>query len=65
MGHEGLQADMDGEQRYTGQIYEERGRASLAMRGQLTYIGAGQKPGIIGSVGDGGIEGADQGRGLE
>jgi hypothetical protein len=49
----GYQADMDGEQRYTGQIYEERGRGFLAMRGQATFIGPGQKPGIIGSVGDG------------
>jgi hypothetical protein len=31
----GYQADMDGEQRYTGQIYEERGRGFLAMRGHL------------------------------
>ena len=49
----GYQADMDGEQRYTGQIYEERGRGFLAMRGQVTYIGAGQKPGLVGSLGDG------------
>lgn len=48
----GYQADMDGEQRYTGQIYEERARGFLAMRGQFTYIGAGGKPGLAGSLGD-------------
>ena len=49
----GYQADMDGEQQYTGQIYEERGRGFLALRGQYTYIGAGKKPGMVGSLGDG------------
>jgi hypothetical protein len=48
----GYQADMDGEQRYTGQIYEERGRGFLAMRGQFTYIPEGGKPGLVGSLGD-------------
>ena len=48
----GYQADMDGEQRYTGQIYEERGRGFLAMRGQFTYIGDGQKAGVVASLGD-------------
>ena len=41
----GYQADMDGAQQYTGQIYEERGRGFLAMRGQFSYIGEGKKPG--------------------
>jgi Domain of Unknown Function (DUF1080) len=49
----GYQADMDGEEKYTGQIYEERGRGFLALRGQYTYIGESGKPGIVGSVGDG------------
>lgn len=48
----GYQADMDGEQQYTGQIYEERGRGFLALRGQFTYIAPGKKPGMIGSLGD-------------
>ena len=48
----GYQADMDGEEQYTGQIYEERGRGFLALRGQYTYIGGEGKPGIVGSVGD-------------
>ena len=49
----GYQADMDGEQRYTGQIYEERGRGFLAMRGQISYIprrqeaGSGRVPGRL------------------
>lgn len=48
----GYQADMDGEQQYTGQIYEERARGFVAMRGQFTYIGDGKKPGLVGSLGD-------------
>ena len=40
----GYQADMDAQQQYTGQIYEERGRGFLAMRGQFSYIGEGKKP---------------------
>jgi hypothetical protein len=48
----GYQADMDGEQKYTGQIYEERGRGFLAMRGQISYIGDGKKPGVLGSLGN-------------
>lgn len=48
----GYQADMDGEQRYTGQIYEERGRGFLAMRGQFTYIGEGGKPALVSKLGD-------------
>jgi len=48
----GYQADMDGEQRYTGQIYEERGRGFLALRGQFTYVGEDQKPAIVALLGD-------------
>jgi 3-keto-disaccharide hydrolase len=48
----GYQADMDGEQRFTGQFYEERGRGFLAMRGQFTYVGDGGKPGLVASLGD-------------
>jgi Domain of Unknown Function (DUF1080) len=50
----GYQADMDGEQRFTGQIYEERGRGFLALRGQYTYIGEAGKPGLVGSLGGSG-----------
>src|SRR5215472_11026566 len=48
----GYQADIDGEQQYTGQIYEERGRGFLALRGQFTYIAEGKKPGVVGTLGD-------------
>lgn len=48
----GYQADIDGKQQYTGQVYEERGRGFVALRGQIVYIGDGQKPGAIGSTGD-------------
>jgi hypothetical protein len=48
----GYQADIDGEQRFTGQFYEERGRGFLALRGQITYVGEGAKPGLVGSLGD-------------
>ena len=48
----GYQADIDGEQRYTGQIYEERARGFLALRGQFTYIPEGKKPGLMGSLGE-------------
>jgi hypothetical protein len=34
----GYQADIDGAIRYTGQNYEERGRTTLAYRGQITTI---------------------------
>ena len=48
----GYQADIDGEQRYSGQIYEERARGFLALRGQFTYIGDDKKKGLVGSLGD-------------
>src|SRR5712692_7403510 len=48
----GYQADIDGEQRFTGQIYEERGRGFLALRGQFNYVAEGKKPGLVGSLGD-------------
>ena len=37
----GYQADIDAEQQYTGQIYEERGRGFLALRGQAARVEAG------------------------
>lgn len=36
----GYQADIDGQNRYTGQNYEERKRTTLAYRGQKTTIGS-------------------------
>lgn len=49
----GYQADLDFQNTYTGQLYEERGRGFLALRGQSTWIGAGATPRVIGSLGDG------------
>lgn len=49
----GYQADIDAANVYTGQIYEERGRGFLALRGQVTHIGDGETPVIQGSLGDG------------
>ena len=48
----GYQADIDAEQRYTGQIYEERGRGFLALRGQSAQIEPGVKPAVLGALGN-------------
>lgn len=48
----GYQADLDGQNRYTGQNYEERGRGFLAMRGQQARLTQDPKPIIIGSLGN-------------
>ncbi|MEO8026138.1 MAG: DUF1080 domain-containing protein [Bryobacteraceae bacterium] len=48
----GYQADIDAQQRYTGQIYEERGRGFLALRGQFNYVADGKKPASVASLGD-------------
>jgi hypothetical protein len=45
----GYQADIDFANQWTGQLYEERGRAFLALPGQATAT-RGDKPQIIGSV---------------
>ncbi len=49
----GYQADIDAREQFTGQIYEERGRGFLALRGQINYVPDGKRPGNIASVGDG------------
>ena len=48
----GYQADIDGQNRYTGQNYEEKGRLFLALRGQMTHVVGGRKPIILSSFGD-------------
>ena len=48
----GYQADIDGEQRYTGQVYEERGRGFVALRGQFTYVADGKKPAVVAKLGE-------------
>ncbi len=50
---QGYQADIDAQQTYTGQIYEERGRGFLALRGMFSYVGDGKKPASVGVIGDG------------
>lgn len=47
----GYQADIDGEDNWSGQNYEERGRQFLAFRGQKVIIEHDQKPLVIGNVG--------------
>jgi hypothetical protein len=47
----GYQADIDGAQEYTGQVYEERGRGFLALRGQISNAVEGGVVGTIGATG--------------
>ncbi len=49
----GYQADIDFGNQYTGQIYEERGRGFLAMRGQAVYVPDGAGPKVIGNLQNG------------
>ncbi len=49
----GYQADIDFANQYTGQIYEERGRGFLAMRGQAAYVPDGGRPRVIGQLQNG------------
>jgi len=46
----GYQADIDGKRNYTGQNYEERGRTTLAYRGEEVIIHAQDNPGEPGSL---------------
>ncbi len=46
----GYQCDIDYANTYTGQIYEERGRGFLAMRGQMTVVPDGSGPKILGAL---------------
>ena len=46
----GYQADIDYRNQFTGQIYEERGRGFLAMRGQTVYVADGARPRVIGTL---------------
>lgn len=39
----GYQADIDFDNQWTGQLYEERGRGFLALRGQVTQLSPGKK----------------------
>jgi 3-keto-disaccharide hydrolase len=46
----GYQADIDGKNRYTGQNYEERKRATLAYRGEMAVITSQDDPDAPGSL---------------
>jgi 3-keto-disaccharide hydrolase len=46
----GYQADIDFANQFTGQIYEERGRGFLAMRGQTSYVPDGGRPRVVGNL---------------
>jgi len=48
----GYQADLDGQDRYTGNLYEERGRTFMALRGQLTHATDGGNRSVIASLGE-------------
>jgi hypothetical protein len=47
----GPQADIDGQNLYTGQNYEEGGRTVLARRGEVTHIATGAEPQVIATLG--------------
>jgi hypothetical protein len=46
----GYQADIDFANQYTGQVYEERGRGFLAMRGQAVYVPDNGRPTLVGNL---------------
>jgi hypothetical protein len=46
----GYQCDIDGQNRYTGNNYEEKGRLFLAVRGQVTRVTGVAKPVILSKI---------------
>jgi hypothetical protein len=48
----GYQCDIDGQNRYTGNNYEEKGRLFLSVRGQLTHLTGTRRPIILSRLGD-------------
>lgn len=48
----GYQCDIDGQNRYTGQNYEEKGRLFLAMRSQVTRVVGTRKPILLSTFPD-------------
>ena len=46
----GYQADIDIANRFTGMLYEERGRMFLARRGQFNWITPGGEPKVLGAL---------------
>ncbi len=49
----GYQADIDFPNVFTGQLYEERGRGFLALRGQFTRVEEGKKARVSGNIKNG------------
>lgn len=48
----GYQCDIDGQNRYTGNNYEEKGRLFLAERGEITRVTGTAVPTVLSSVGE-------------
>jgi hypothetical protein len=48
----GYQCDIDGQNRYTGNNYEEKGRLFLAVRGQMTHVTGARLPVVIAQLGE-------------
>lgn len=48
----GYQCDIDGQNRYTGNNYEEKGRLFLAVRGQVTRATGTRTPVVLSTLGD-------------
>ena len=48
----GYQCDIDGQNRYTGNNYEEKGRLFLAQRGDVTHVTGTRKPIVLSRTGD-------------
>ena len=48
----GYQCDLDGQKRYPGNNYEEKGRRFLAVRGQVSHVVGGRPPILLSSFGD-------------
>ena len=48
----GYQCDIDGQNRYSGNNYEEKGRLFLAERGQVTHVTGTRRPIVLSSLGD-------------
>jgi hypothetical protein len=49
----GYQCDIDGQNRYTGNNYEEKGRLFLAVRGQVSRVSGIRVPVALSTLGDG------------
>jgi len=48
----GYQCDIDGQNRYTGNNYEEKGRLFLAVRGEVTHVTGTRLPVVLSTLGD-------------